>query len=99
MMISKQPLLVRGMEDEQRCKDNAMGALALFIVTFIGSLTFQWFESKTRDRWQQLSTEDPYDLLPRGMSMYNIRTDSELELMGIDTPPLNENDINLPSIS
>ena len=99
MMITKQPLLVRGMEDEQNCKENAIGALALFIVTFIGSLTFQWFDSKSRDRWEQLSTEDPNDLLPSGMSRYNIRTDSELELMGIDTPPLDENHINLPAIS
>lgn len=88
------------MEDEQHCKESAMGALALFVATFIGSSTFIWYDSKNKVAYQELSTHDtPHDLLPSGMSQYNIRTDSELELMGVDQPPPYDDQLNLPAFS
>ncbi len=85
-MIELQPLYILGMEDEEHCKESAFGAMILFIITFVGSLTFNWYDSMNKERWQALSQDDTHELLPRGMSSYNFRTDSELELMGVDTP-------------
>lgn len=81
MMIEKQPLYISGMENEEHCKESALGALFLFIITLIGSLTFNWYDSRNKERWHEISQHDDHDLLPRGMSAYNFRTDSELELI------------------
>jgi hypothetical protein len=98
-MIIKQPFYIGGLEDEERCKDSAVGALGLFIVTFVSSITFLWYDSYNRDNWIEVATHEERDLLPRGMSSYNVRTDSEVELMDISDTPGQDHDIGLPQIS
>ena len=82
-MISKQPFYMTGLEDEEQCKNSASGALALFIVTFIASITFVWYDSVNKVQYTEVSEHE--ELLPRGMSIYNVRTDSGLELPDVIT--------------
>ncbi len=101
-MIIKQPFYIGGLEDEEHCKDSAVGALGLFIVTFVSSITFIWYDSYNRYNWTEVATHEERDLLPRGMSSYNVRTDSEVELMDISTTSGQDHDllnIGLPPIS
>ena len=74
---------MNGIEDEKLYKENATGALALFITTFISSTTFIWYDSKNKEQWDRENEEEHLSLLPRGMSDYNVRNDSELELNDI----------------
>lgn len=106
LMITKQPLYISGLEDEEYCKDSAKGALGLFIVTFLGSITYLWFDSRNKVEWQHIPTSESHELLPRGMSFYNVRIDSEVELMGLgddndidDGSSTDSGGFNLPPLS
>ena len=114
VMITKQPFYLNGLEDEEKCRESAVGALALFLVTFVSSIGFIWYDSRNRYRWDEIATEEDHDLLPRGMSAYNIRTDSEIELSTRDfitesitepvaepvaEPVIEHNLLDLPEIS
>jgi len=99
IMLTKQPFYIIGLEgEEELCAENAKGAVGLFVVTFISSITFIKYDSWNNERWEAITMEEDRELLPRGMSQYNVRTHSEIELLGV-TSLHDDDQIDLPEIS
>ncbi len=101
-MLTKQPFYIVGLEgEEELCADNAKGAIGLFVVTFISSITFIKYDAWNYEQWEAITMDEDRDLLPRGMSQYNVRTHSEIELLGVASLPSVDDDdqIDLPEIS
>jgi hypothetical protein len=103
-MITKQSFYIKGInpDNEEEFAGNAAGATVLFIVTFVSSITMIKYDSWNREQWDQVALEDDVSLLPRGMSEYNVRTDSELEMSDFNSSHSTHSasgQINLPEIS
>mmetsp|Transcript_7023 Transcript_7023/g.21018 ORF Transcript_7023/g.21018 Transcript_7023/m.21018 type:complete len:143 (-) Transcript_7023:707-1135(-) len=45
IMITKQPFYMKGLEDVDRCRSNAFGAMWLFIFTFVSSVAYLCYDS------------------------------------------------------
>ena len=86
MMILKQPFFLLGLEDTDQCKNNAFGAMWMFIITFILSVFTICHDSsvETREREHMMFHGEDEDrpILPPGMSSY--RVNSEVELSEMD---------------
>jgi len=87
-MIAKQPFYLLGLDDYDQCKDNAFGAMWLFIVIFGASLFFLVYEShlqSNHDRASQGLDCQYRPILPSGMSDYEVSSSlgSELEMSDI----------------
>lgn len=72
-----------GIEDEKLYKHNAAGALFLFIFTFASSIIFLNYDKRKKEQFDLVGGDEHHSLLPRGMSDYNVESDSELELNDI----------------
>eukprot|EP00567_Pseudictyota_dubia_P007624 CAMPEP_0197444770 /NCGR_PEP_ID=MMETSP1175-20131217/10166_1 /TAXON_ID=1003142 /ORGANISM="Triceratium dubium, Strain CCMP147" /LENGTH=133 /DNA_ID=CAMNT_0042975617 /DNA_START=355 /DNA_END=753 /DNA_ORIENTATION=+ len=50
VMISKQPFYMKGLEDVDRCRSNAFGAMWMFVFTFVSSVAYLWYDSNRHRR-------------------------------------------------
>lgn len=84
-MLTHQPFYIQGIDNTKTCKDNAFGAMILFITLMIVSQSYLCYRQKI-SQWSRhtnhslLGTEDESDtefLFPRGMSDYSVEVDSE----------------------
>lgn len=82
MLIAKQPFYLLGLDDYDQSKDNALGAMWLFIAIVLISTAYMGYESSTQHSYDLVEEEDRPNL-PRGMSSYNYREDSDVELIPI----------------
>ena len=78
----KQPFFLLGLEDLDNCKNNAFGAMWLFIMIFASSVIFILYDTATKTNFQDLDEGESVPILPRGMTDY--RVNSEVELAGMD---------------
>lgn len=45
IVITKQPFYIKGLEDVDQCRTNAFGAMWTFVLTFISSVAYLWYDS------------------------------------------------------
>lgn len=88
MMMVKQPFFILGLEDLEKCKGNAFGAMWLFISIFSACLIFFIFESNMQPNCRYIEHAEDHPILPPGMTDY--RVNSEVELSGMMESDLRE---------
>ena len=61
-LLSTQPFLIAGIEDDEHAKKSAFGATAMFVFTFIASLGGIWYESNNTAEPVEGESEAEYHL-------------------------------------
>mmetsp|Transcript_2541 Transcript_2541/g.3815 ORF Transcript_2541/g.3815 Transcript_2541/m.3815 type:complete len:102 (-) Transcript_2541:562-867(-) len=88
MMILKQPFFLLGLNDIDECKDNAFGAMWMFILTFTASVFTVCYDSTTMarevDHRSIYGEREDRPILPPGMSSYRVNSEVELSTMDVD---------------
>jgi len=88
-MIAKQPFFLSGLDDTEVCKDNAFGAMWLFIVIFGISVACLIYESASQNNHDRGLDRPAYSpILPPGMTDYEISTELEMSDMALITDNL-----------
>jgi hypothetical protein len=77
VMITKQPFYMKGLDDEKNCRDNAFGAIFVFLVLFLISGLYLAFDSFCLHRMYGSSSsygdvEQMDFMLPPGMTDYTV---------------------------
>ena len=81
-MIAKQPFFLLGLENHEVCKDNAFGAMWLFVAIFGSSVAFLIYESVIKNNHDRGFDQSDYNpILPPGMSDYEVNTQLEMTEM------------------
>jgi len=79
-MIKYQPFYIKGLQDEDLCRDSAFKAVILFLVTLSSSIGYLIYEKNRIRREMAYAVVDnsAFDvMLPRGMTDYMV---NEVEL-------------------
>jgi len=84
-MILYQPFFIRGLGEEEKCRNSAFGAMFIFLVTFTSSCVYLIFDGYSRRRklsYAAVNTENSDFLIPAGMSEYVVDNVELVKIQG-----------------
>ena len=73
-MLSTQPFFIAGIEDEEKARSSAFGAMGCFIVTFLLSVAGIWYDSGSKGGDDGIDTSVTNGYQPE--SEYQLQTDN-----------------------
>jgi hypothetical protein len=80
-MISKQSFLIVGLQDVGQCKNNAYGAMWMFIFNFSVCIVYLAYVKNIKSQWDNVDQDEGRPMLPPGMTDYVINPEIELSTM------------------